>query len=54
MKHISAAEVENSLWEILVEVAAGATIVVTDNVTGEPIAEFNPCHEPFDLNALEE
>ena len=51
---MSAAETEEKLDEVLVEVVAGETIVITHNDTGEPIARFEPCGEPFDLRSLEE
>jgi antitoxin (DNA-binding transcriptional repressor) of toxin-antitoxin stability system len=49
MKHLSAAETEDRLWEVLIDVAAGESVIITDNETGEPIAKLEPCGKPFDL-----
>ncbi len=46
MKYLSAAETEERLFEIIIEVIKGETIIVTDNETGEPIANIVPCGNP--------
>ena len=42
MRYSSAAEFEKKFDEIFADVVAGETIIITDNKTGEPIAEFVP------------
>ena len=42
MRRLSATELETRFDEIIAEVVGGDTIIVTDNQTGEPIAEFVP------------
>ena len=42
MRRISATELETRFDEIIAEVVGGETIIVTNNQTGEPIAEFVP------------
>ena len=53
MKYLSASETEERLWEVLIDVAAGDSVIITDNETGEPIAQLEPCGEPFDLRTIE-
>jgi antitoxin (DNA-binding transcriptional repressor) of toxin-antitoxin stability system len=42
MKYLPADEVEEKLFQLIVEVAQGETIVIMDNDTGDPIAQIIP------------
>lgn len=45
MKYLPASEVEEKLFRLIREVANGETIIVTDNDTGDPVAQIIPVDE---------
>ncbi len=50
MKRLTALQFEANLYRLVGEVARGESIVITDNETGEPIAEVHPINEKSDAS----